>query len=61
MNNKIKLESKIDGFGSLYCINHNLIIGKIDENEIISIVIKGEEFAKTFKIYFNLLWNISKK
>ena len=38
-----------------------LIIGKLDENEIVSIYIKGKEFTETFKIYFNMLWDISKK
>ena len=40
---------------------NNLIIGKLDETEVVSIVIRGKEFADTFKIYFNILWSVSKK
>jgi sugar-specific transcriptional regulator TrmB len=39
----------------------NLVIGKLDETEIISIVIRGKEFADAFKIYFDILWNSSKE
>jgi len=45
----------------LIIYNDKLIIGKLDENEIISIFIRGKEFADTFKIYFNMLWDISNK
>lgn len=37
-----------------------IVVGKIDEHEIISIIIKGKEFAETFKIYFDVLWSVSK-
>jgi sugar-specific transcriptional regulator TrmB len=37
---------------------NKLIIGKLDENEIISIIINGKEFADTFRIYFKMLWDI---
>ncbi len=39
---------------------NKLIIGKLDENEIISIMINGKEFADTFRKYFKMLWNIGK-
>lgn len=55
------LPSKFSSSVGFIIYEHNLIIGKLDENEIVSIVIRGQEFADTFKIYFDILWNASKK
>lgn len=55
------LPKKFSSSVGLIIYDDKLVIGKLDENDIISIFIKGKEFAETFRIYFDMIWNISKK
>jgi len=52
-------KSLVSGIGFII-YEKTLVIGQLKDNEIISIIIKSEEFANTFKKYFNLLWSVSK-